>query len=763
MQKNYDNSLPYRDAEPVIPLETGVSFLTLITVAILGAAGILLIGWKMITPLAILLAAGLVLNLALTWLERQYGPSISWEWIARLSNMALITAGLHISWGLSSPYLPLYAVYIVTGAVRHGRRGAMQCFALSITSLLVLLALGRSLALEPLVRLAINVGLLVLVSTVAGSLGQRSIDATHSAERRAEELAVLNETGRTINTHTDVDRLLEEIRCQAERLLDTSNFCVALLDDDTGQLVFPLFYRNGQRTAPPSNQNDGLARYIVHTRKPLLMANMPEDATDLGLNYTGPPCLSWLGVPMIVGDKVLGVITVQSYERLNAFDNGHTEILQTTASHAAVALENARLYQETCQRVETFRVLAEVSRRLTRPTAPENILVQLPELLRPVIPFDTHVIYLYQAQPVERMCMVTVSELAPGERDMVEQTALERHPGWVVRNQRTLRVDDTHTDDRVHYVSPDPTRSILYAPLRYEDRCLGTIGLGRLGTLPFSEADEQLLQAVADQAAVAVENAQLYQELREQTEQLHHAYEELQSLDRRRTEFVQDVSHDLRAPLTFVKGYVELTLQGDLGPVTEQQRESLMIVLDKTSLLARLAEDVVRLEHPRLGPETLIPTSLPALARSALQGAEATANAARITLRAEIPDDIPQVSVDPRRLMQVLDNLLSNAIKYSPGGGTVTVSMENTGEAVQVGVQDEGIGIPKEAQSHIFERFYRVDHSRPQRFGSVGLGLAIVKEAVEAHGGKVWLESEIGQGSTFYFTVPRTPLAHPAR
>ncbi len=749
-------SLPRRNAESPISPEAWVSFLALAAVAILGGIGVLLVGQAVVVPFAGLLAVGLALNLALFWLDRRYGPSRLQEWVGRLGNMALITAGLHLSWGLSSPYLLLYTAYIVTGAVRHGLLGALRSVVLCALSLLTLLALGGSLAPEPLVRLAVNVGLLTLTAAIAGSLGQRRIDAMRAVERRAEELAALNEIGRAISARIEVDRLLEEIRRQTGRLMDVSSCYVALLDEETGQLVFPLFYRNGEREeVPPQSQDEGFTGHVVHTREPLLLGDVPQESASLGVRGLRHPCLSWLGVPMVVGEKVLGVVTVQSYERRNAFDSRDAVILQTIAAQAAVALENARLYQETRQRAETFRALAETSRRLTRPAASEDVLAQLPEVLKTAIPFDAYGLYLYQAQPVERMRMVAALGLTPEEKETAERTALERHPGWVVRNRQTLRVEDIHANHRVHYLRPRPPRSILYAPLRYEDRCLGAIGLGRSGPLPFGEADERLLQAVADQAAVAVESTRLYQELEERVEQLYHAHEELRALDRQRTEFVQHVSHELRTPLTFIRGYVELVLQGELGPLTEQQRESLKIVLDKTSLLSRTAEDIVMLQFPQLGPRMLAPISLSHLARAALQGAEATAKAARIILRAKIPDDIPKVLADSRRLMQVFDNLFSNAIKYSPDGGTVTVTVQEMDDAIQVAVQDEGIGIPKDAQTHIFERFYQVDPSRPPRLGGFGLGLTIVKEVIEAHGGRVWVESKVGRGSTFYFTLPK--------
>ena len=473
----HKNPAPRHDTEPVIPLEIRTSFLTLAAVAVLGATGVLLTGPEVIVPLVSLLAIGLALNLALFWLERRYGPSHFQEWVARLGNLALITAGLHLSWGLSSPYLPLYAVYIVTGALRHGRRGATRCVVLAMMSLLVLLALGGSLALEPLALLAINGGLLVLNGVMAGSLGQQRIDAVRAAERRAEELAVLNEVGRAINARLNIDRLLEEIRRQTGQLMDVSNFYVALLDEETGQLVFPLFYRDGQREeTPPQNHDEWFTGHVVHTREALLV-NAPEEVAGRGLKHLGPSCCSRLGVPMIVGERVLGVITVQSYDQPHVFDSGDAEVLQTIAAQAAIALENARLYQETHQRAE----------------------------------------------------------------------------------------------------------------------------------------------------------------------QLRHAYEKLEALDRQRTEFVQHVSHDLRAPLTFIRAPVELMLQGEQGPLTRQQRESLKIMLKNTHRLTRLAEDIITLERPQFNSRTLIPTSLPALTRAALQAVAATATAANITLRTEIPDHIPQV------------------------------------------------------------------------------------------------------------------------
>ncbi len=746
------------DIERLHP-RTVIIFLTLIATFILGPIGILLVGPDMTVPLTILLVTGLALNLAILWLERRSVNPILTEWIANLGNLALLGVGIHLSGGLTSPYLPLYTIYIMVGGIRYGRGGARRGAVLSSISLLLLLLTEGALDTSALIRLVVNLGLALLTGVMSGWLGQRRIDEMKAAERRAEELAVLNEIGRTINARLDIEPLLEEIRHQTGRLMDVSNLYVALLNEETGQLTFPLFYRHNQReNVPPQNGDEGLSGHVIQSKSPLLLTNMPAQVQAQGLDYVGDACLSWLGVPMTAGDQVTGILAVQSYHHTRAFDARDVQVLQAIASQAVTALDNARLYQQIQERAKTFQVLAQISRRLTRPAPTEETLTQLPKLIEPVIPFESYALYLYQNQPFERIRIVDILDLSieeREEREQVEQTALERHPGWVVRHRQSLRVTDTTTDQRVRYLHARPPRSILYAPLRYEDRCLGAIGLGRFTRPPFSEADEKLLQAVADQAAVAVENARLYQELGKQAEQLRQAYEELQAVDHRRSEFVKDISHDLRAPLTFISSYAQLMLQDDMGPLTEQQRKSLQVMLEKTDLVTRLAEEIIELEHPPIDLDTLTPTSLPQLIRAALRGAKATAQTAHITFQTQIPDHMPPVLADPRRMMQILDNLISNAIKYSPDDSEVTIQVEEQDAYIQVAVIDEGIGIPEHLQPHIFDRRSRPQPDNPGRFSSMGLGLSIVKELVEAHGGKVWFHSQAGEGSEFYFAVPK--------
>jgi signal transduction histidine kinase len=312
----------------------------------------------------------------------------------------------------------------------------------------------------------------------------------------------------------------------------------------------------------------------------------------------------------------------------------------------------------------------------------------------------------------------------------------------------TLELDD--------FIFFDPSvRSLLTVPLSMQQRVIGTLSVDSDQPHAFSKGDERLLTIAAAQAAVAIEKARLYANLEQRAKHLAQAYAELKEADRLKDEVVQNVSHELRTPLTFVKGYVQLLLEGNGGPLIEEQKEYLSIVAEKTDIISSLVSDIMFLQQADRVPGNKTPASLTRLAWRALRGCAATAEKAKLTLVENLPDDIPPVAGNEARLLQVFDNLLGNAIKFSPAGGTITVTVEDAGRMVRASVSDQGIGIPKDQQARVFERFYQVDGSARRRFSGAGLGLAIVKRIVETHGGEVWVESEQGKGSTFYFTIPK--------
>ena len=228
---------------------------------------------------------------------------------------------------------------------------------------------------------------------------------------------------------------------------------------------------------------------------------------------------------------------------------------------------------------------------------------------------------------------------------------------------------------------------------------------------------------------------------------------------RLKDDMVSVVSHELRTPLTSLRGFAELLLARELPP--EKQRQFLTIIHDETVRLAHLINDFLDLQRMQAGHQTyhLACTDLGALLRDTV--AVFTSEAGPDVIRVETADFLPPVHADGERLRQVLANLLSNAIKFSPHGGAVTVGARLDGAQVLVWVADQGVGIPPEALPKLFSKFFRVEHHETRHIGGTGLGLALVKEIIEAHHGSVWVESVLGKGSTFFFTVPVASAAAP--
>ena len=242
-----------------------------------------------------------------------------------------------------------------------------------------------------------------------------------------------------------------------------------------------------------------------------------------------------------------------------------------------------------------------------------------------------------------------------------------------------------------------------------------------------------------------------------------HDITELRRLERVRRDFVANVSHEFRTPLTAIQGFAETLLAGALDDPQNRTR-FLEIILEHSRRLARLTEDLLvlsKMDAERLELE-IRRLSVSQLIESCLETAQRRATEKDLQISVNMPQGLPDIAGDRRRLAEVLQNLLDNAIQYTLPGGQIIVRAENAVDEVVLTVSDTGIGIPKADQSRIFERFYRVDAARSREAGGTGLGLAIAKHLVEVHGGRLWVESEIGQGSQFHFSIPLFDEEQPA-
>jgi signal transduction histidine kinase/CheY-like chemotaxis protein len=226
-----------------------------------------------------------------------------------------------------------------------------------------------------------------------------------------------------------------------------------------------------------------------------------------------------------------------------------------------------------------------------------------------------------------------------------------------------------------------------------------------------------------------------------------------------KNEFVSTVSHELRTPLTSIKGYVDLILDGDAGDVDEIQREFLGIVKENADRLVALINDMLdisRIESGRVHLK-IEPMPINDVIAGTVDSFRAVLEQTGRTVKTRVPENLPRVKADRDRVGQVLVNFVSNALKYSPNGGEVVISARHVGDFVNVSVQDHGMGISREDQKQLFTKFYRIDNALTREIGGTGLGLSICKSIIELHGGKVWVRSKMGEGSTFTFSVPVAP------
>jgi len=242
-----------------------------------------------------------------------------------------------------------------------------------------------------------------------------------------------------------------------------------------------------------------------------------------------------------------------------------------------------------------------------------------------------------------------------------------------------------------------------------------------------------------------------------------HDITDLRKLERVRSDFVANVSHEFKTPLTAIQGFAETLLGGALDDLQNRVR-FLEIILDHSRRLARLTDDLLKLskmDADRLELE-IRRLSVSQFVESCIETVRRTAAEKDLRISVNLAENLPDIGADRRRLAEVLQNLLDNAIQYTPAGGQIMVSASGEGNEITFTVSDTGIGIPRVDQPRIFERFYRVDAARSREVGGTGLGLSIAKHLVEAHGGRIWVESEVGHGSQFYFTVPAFDPEHAA-
>jgi signal transduction histidine kinase len=353
------------------------------------------------------------------------------------------------------------------------------------------------------------------------------------------------------------------------------------------------------------------------------------------------------------------------------------------------------------------------------------------------------------------------------EGEKIKPIVMPRQNGltyFVANSGEKLIVEDIANHPLYKNSAEDWTGSIIGTPLKFNNSIVGVMNLSRSTIGGFTRAELRLIGLLSDQAAVAISNASLHKLVAEQAisneqllNELNRAYEELKELDRKKTEFLSTVSHELRSPLTSIQSCIENLLSGMYGFLNEKQHSRLDVALAGAREESRLIANLLDLARIQEGKATLdlALTDICKIIHDVVNVFHYDAMQNEVILKEDFPaEKLSEIIVDTSKIKGVVTNLIGNALKFTSAGGTVLISVRKLENQVEIQVKDTGIGIPEGELSKIFDRFYQVDSSLTRKVGGTGIGLNIAKEYVEMHGGRIWVKSKMGEGSTFTFTLP---------
>ncbi len=477
------------------------------------------------------------------------------------------------------------------------------------------------------------------------------------------------------------------------------------------------------------------------------------------------PYRTVLGVPMLRGGDLLGVIVMNRHE-VRPFTDKQIELMETFADQAVIAIENTRLFNELQARtaqlthsVEQLTALGDVGRALSSTLDLDTVLQTIVTRASQLAGTDACSVFEYD-EATEAFHLRATHNLDEEVVALAQRAPIRKGEGIQGRmavTRQPVQIPDIAAEDA--YRGPlreillrTGTRALLAIPMLREDELIGGLTVNKKTPGAFAPEVVELLQTFATQSALAIQNARLFRGIADKSRQLEAA-------SRHKSEFLANMSHELRTPLNAVIGFSEVLLERMFGEVNAKQTEYLQDILASGQHLLSLINDILDLSKVEAGRLELelgrfhLPTALD----NALTLVRERATRHGITLTQTVDERVGEIVGDERKVKQILLNLLSNAVKFTPEGGRVGVSATTADDAITIAVSDTGIGIAPEDQAAIFEEFRQVGRDDARKQEGTGLGLTLAKKFVELHGGRIWVQSQVGQGSTFTFTLPVRP------
>jgi signal transduction histidine kinase/CRP-like cAMP-binding protein len=469
-------------------------------------------------------------------------------------------------------------------------------------------------------------------------------------------------------------------------------------------------------------------------------------------------------VPLLNTDEGIGTIILGHPESGFRLSEKQRALVQTFADQAVIAIENARLFEaeqaskrELQESLEQQTATADVLKVISRSALDlQKVLDALVESATRLCNAYDAVILQVAGNGILRIVahhgpIPTGHAMALTRRAVSGRAVLDRRP---IQVPDLLAVADEFPESRKRALQTG-SRTALAVPLVHADEAIGAILIRRSEVRPFTERQIELVNTFADQAVIAIENTRLLEEVQARTRELAKTVEDLEIASQHKNQFVANMSHELRTPLAAILGYAELIQEGFYEPQGPKSLDALTRIRSNGKHLLGLINTVLDIAKIESGQFTLNMNeyAIESVVETVRAATESLAQNKKLLLKTDVAKSLPIGLGDEQRLTQVLLNLVGNAIKFTDTG-EVRVIAQTINNHFNVTVADTGPGIPEEHQTRIFEQFHQVDSSHTKAKGGTGLGLAIAKQIVEMHGGRIWVESTLGKGSTFQMELP---------
>jgi signal transduction histidine kinase len=558
-------------------------------------------------------------------------------------------------------------------------------------------------------------------------------------------LAALYEVSSQLGTSLDLSEVLNQVMDAIIQLTGAERGFLMLYDEVSGALRTEAARNVDQETI--EGQSMQISRTVLQraatTGNGILTNNAQEDERfSAQESVIGFQLRSIMCVPLRARGRVMGAVYVDNRLYSGVFQSEDLELLATFANQAAIAIDNARLFTQTDQalarRVEELSIFQRIDQQLNQSLELNAVLSSALDWAMRLTTADSGSIGLIQQTEETQILQLLVnSGVEDGKLRQVPLT----HPilAQIMAEKRSIF---TAAATKAQSIDGSPAVVQLVVPISRKDDIIGLITLESQTATALDADDKAFVERLADRAAVAIENARLY--------------EAIAAANQSKSEFISIVTHELRLPMTSIKGYTDLLLSGMTGALNEQQQQFMEVIkrnLGRMSVLVSDLSDINRIESGRMKFEFAafelrdVVEDVTDSLREQIAGREQT-------LTVHVAPEVTAVYADPRRINQILTNLLSNAHKYTPAGGKLHIEITQENGRAQVAVIDAGIGISEENQAKLFTQFFRAEDEAVREQAGWGLGLSIVKKMVEAQSGEIWFESALGKGSTFTFTIP---------